>query len=125
MVAASRLNSKACDLAVTDADIAFVSDLFSEAGTITTRKMMGGLSIYCDGEIFSIMTAEGQLMIKAQGPLAKELEGLGASKFTYTRKTGKTTSMCYWDLPESAMDDPETAADWARRSLKDTAENKG
>ena len=110
---------------VSDADIAFVKDLFSQAGTISTRKMMGGLSIYCDGEIFSIMTAEGQLMLKAQGPLASELEELGSAKFTYTRKNGKTTSMCYWDLPGEAMDDPETAADWARRSINDTREYKG
>ena len=112
-------------MAVTDDDIAFVSDLFSGAGKISTRKMMGGLSIYCDGTIFSIMTGEGRMMIKAQGPLAEELEALGSEKFTYTRKTGKTTSMCYWDLPEAAMDDPDTAADWARRSLKDTAEYEG
>ena len=63
-------------VAVTDADIEFVADLFSQAGTITTRKMLGGLSIYCDGEIFSIMTSEGKLMLKAQGPLALELENL-------------------------------------------------
>ena len=86
---------------------------------------MGGLSIYCDGVIFSIMTAEGQLMIKAQGPLAGELEELGMSKFTYTRKDGKTSHMCYWDLPGDAMDDPEIAAHWAHRSLQDTAEYKG
>ena len=82
-------------MAVTDADIEFVADLFSQAGTITTRKMLGGLSIYCDGEIFSIMTSEGKLMLKAQGPLALELENLGSEKFTYTRKNGVTSSMCY------------------------------
>ncbi|MEM7242775.1 MAG: TfoX/Sxy family protein [Pseudomonadota bacterium] len=112
-------------MAVSEADIAFVTDLFNEAGTITTRKMMGGLSIYCEGEIFSIMTSDGHVMLKAQGPLAAELESLGSSKFTYTRKNGTTTSMCYWDLPDAALDDPETAVDWARRSLKDTAEYKG
>ena len=87
--------------------------------------MMGGLSIYCDSVIFAIMTAEGRIMVKAREVLAEELEAEGSRIFEYTQKSGKTVSMCYWDLPEAAIDDPEIAVDWARRSLQNSAEIDG
>ena len=34
-----------------------------------------------------------------------------------TRKDGKVASMGYWTLPDSAIEDPDEACAWARRSL--------
>ncbi len=42
-------------MAVSDEEIAFAIDLFSDLGEITTRKMMGGLCLYHDGTIFAIL----------------------------------------------------------------------
>ena len=103
---------------VTAEDIAFVTDLFSEVAPITTRKMMGGLSIYSDGQIFAMMLSDGQLMIKATNDLAEALQSEGSIPFTYTnKKSGKQVSMPYWSLPESALEDPDSACEWARKSL--------
>ena len=41
----------------------------------------------------------------------------GSRKFTYPTKDGRTMSMGYWTLPEPALDDPDEAVAWARRSL--------
>lgn len=108
-------------MAVSDADIEFVCDLFSGAGRITTRKMMGGLSIYCDGDIFAIQTGEGRLMLRATADLADDLAELGGAQFRYERKDGRASTMRYWDLPGDSLDDPDLAADWARRSLANSA----
>ena len=39
-------------MSISNADIAFVKDLFAGVGTLTTRKMFGGLAIYADGVDF-------------------------------------------------------------------------
>ena len=105
-------------MSITDEDIEFSHELFSEVGEITSRKMMGGLSIYADGQIFAILNAEGRLYLKAANALAKRLEAAGSSLFTYTGKNGKTRHMNYWTMPEDALDDPARAAEWARDSLR-------
>jgi DNA transformation protein len=106
-------------MAVSAEDIAFVTDLFSDLAPISTRKMMGGLSIYSDGQIFAMMFGDGTLMLKASGALAQELADLGCTAFTYTnKKSGKLVSMPYWSLPDAALDDPTEACIWARKSLQ-------
>ena len=107
-------------MSVGDEEIEFVKDLFAAVGEITTRKMMGGLSIYADGKIFSMMRQDGRLYIKAAGPLAERLEAAGGILFTYDKKDGKQGHMNYWTLPEAALDDPEAACEWANASLDAT-----
>ena len=104
-------------MSVGDEDIEFVKELFAEVGEITTRKMMGGLAIYADSNIFSMMRDDGRLYIKAVGPLAERLDAAGGKLFTYDRKNGKQGHMNYWTLPEAALDDPDAACEWAKASL--------
>lgn len=104
-------------MSASDEDIDFVTDLFSEIGPISTRKMMGGLSIYASGQIFSIIGPEGKLYLKATDALAQALADEGSEIFEYTRKDGKSVQMGYWTLPDAALDDPELACTWARKAL--------
>ncbi len=97
-------------MAVSDADIAFVQDLFAPLGDITTRKMMGGLSIYCRGRIFAMLSGAGRLYLKSKGDFDREMAAAGGELFTYDGG-----SMAYRSLPEAALEDAETACDWARR----------
>lgn len=106
-------------MAVTAADIAFVTDLFSELNNLSTRKMFGGLSIYADGQIFALIGPDDKLFLKAKDDLATELADQGGEQFVYHHeKSGKVSRMHYWTLPEDALDDPEIACDWARKSLR-------
>jgi DNA transformation protein len=106
-------------VAVSDDQIAFVRDLFRAIPGVTTRKMFGGLGVYSEGTIFALIGPGDAIMVKARGALADALEAEGSEQFwTYE---GKTVNMPYWTLPDSALDDPDEAADWARRSL---AENQ-
>lgn len=104
-------------MSVSDEDIAHALDLFSEFDDLTTRKMMGGLCIYASGTIFALLYSDGQLFLKAQGEMAEKLEDMGATRWQYTRKDGKVTSMPYWTMPDAALDDPELACSLARETL--------
>lgn len=99
-------------MSVSDAEVAYAMELFSSLGPLTSRKMMGGLSIYCEGRIFAILSGEGRIFLKAKGAFAEDLAAEGAEKFEMGGKT-----MGYWTLPDEALDDPDLAADWARRAL--------
>lgn len=100
-------------MSVNDAEIAHVLELFEDLGGLSHRKMMGGASIYCDGQIFAILSSDGQIYLKAKDAFAAALEAEGARKFAMADGRG----MGYWTLPDTALDDPELACDWARRAL--------
>lgn len=100
------------------ADIAFVQDLFTDIPDLTTRKMFGGLGIYPGGVIFALMRSDGEVLLKAEeGPFAERLAGLGCGKWTYTRKNGTESSMPYYSLPGSALDDPSEAGALGHEAL--------
>ncbi|MBV1866568.1 MAG: TfoX/Sxy family protein [Marinosulfonomonas sp.] len=102
-------------MSITSDDIAFIEDLFAPLGTITHRKMMGGLTIYCDGQVFSILDSANTLYLKAKGDFANQIADAGAVQFG--ADTGKT--MGYWTMPEAALDDEYLARDWATRALSE------
>ena len=77
-------------MSISDADIAFVKDLFSGVGTLTTRKMFGGLAVYADGVIFALVISTGALMIKAKGALASDLAAQGSQQFIHDGKGDKS-----------------------------------
>ena len=104
-------------MAVSAATRAFVLELFDALGAVTARAMMGGLTLYCDGQVFALITGDERIYLKAAGRLAEALAAEGAEQFAYTRRDGVTARMGYWSLPDAALDDPEAACDWARRAL--------
>ncbi|EBA11631.1 TfoX/Sxy family protein [Roseobacter sp. CCS2] len=95
-------------MALADADIAFATDLFSDLGRVTTRKMFGGMCLYLDGGVFALMSSDGQLYLKAKGDIVTALTDHGATQFH---------NMPYWSVPDAALDDPMEACTLARRTI--------
>ena len=105
-------------MSLSAADIAFARDLFADLPDLTTKRLFGGMALYCGGTIFALLHSDGQILIKAQdGAFADHLAGLGSEKWTYTRKDGAASSMPYWSLPDAALDDPAEACALARAAL--------
>jgi DNA transformation protein len=104
-------------MALGQGDIAFALDLFDGLGTLTTRRMFGGLCLYCDGTVFAILRSDGALLIKAAGAFRDRVEAEGWEQWTYTRKTGTASAMPYWHLPDTVRDTPEDAQAIARAAL--------
>ena len=98
-----------------DQTIIQAKDLFADLGTISHRKMFGGAGIYAEGVMFALVLAD-EIMIKATGPFAEDLEARGSTPFVYEAK-GKSSKMSYWRLPESAFDDPDEALTLAQRAV--------
>lgn len=98
-----------------DATIAQAKDLFHEIGTVSHRKMFGGAGLYAESVMFCLVLSD-EIMLKATGGFAADLEALGSTPFIYEGKS-KPVAMSYWRLPESAFDDPDEALALARRAL--------
>ena len=90
-------------------------DLFGELGPLHLRRMFGGLGLFIDDAMFGLVVSE-TIYMKTEPELAKAYADAGSEPFTYSGG-GKSVEMSYWRLPDSALDDPDEALDWARRSL--------
>ena len=100
-------------MTVSDADIAHAEELFAPLGALSSRKMFGGLGIYHQDNIFALVNRSGQIFLKAKGDFAQSLATQGSSQFG----EGHGRLMPYWTLPDTALDDPDCASDWARQAL--------
>ncbi len=73
--------------------------------------------IHSDGLVFALVGPDDRIFLKASEDLAEALRAEGSERFEFSRKDGRITRTGYWTLPDSALDDPEEACAWARRSL--------
>jgi len=91
-------------------------DLFAGLGPIRTGRMFGGTSLYIDDAMFAVIFGDA-LYMKADKPLAAEYTEAGSQPFQYDTKSGTRSIAGLTSLPDSAMDDPEEALFWARKSM--------
>ncbi len=79
--------------------------------------MFGAAGVFSSEAMFALL-ADEIVYLKADAELRRALEAEGGAPFRYTQtKTGKTIEMGYVSLPEAALDDPEIASAWGRKSL--------
>jgi len=90
---------------------------FAALGPIEIKRMFGAGAVYADGRIFALLD-DGVVWLKADEINAPQMIEAGARQFTYPTKDGQTMSMAYWSLPDTAMDDPDEAVAWARKSIE-------
>jgi len=94
-----------------------IRDIFQTFGPVSIRRMFGGQGIYRDGVMFALAD-EGELYLKVDDESVAHFRDLGSRPFSYQTKDGRTTIMSYWLMPESALDDPDEAAELARMALR-------
>jgi DNA transformation protein and related proteins len=99
-----------------------IRDLFASLGPVRTRTMFGGQGIYCGERMFALEAA-GEIFLKADAETIPAFRAAGSRPFTY-RKNGAATTMSYWLLPETALDDPDEAGRWGRLALEAAGRSK-
>jgi DNA transformation protein len=95
---------------------AHVRDLFGGLGPIDIRRMFGGAGIYLGDAMFGLIYEDGLIYMRGDADLGPAYEAEGSVQWVYEGK-GKPVAMPYWRLPDAAMDDPDEALGWARRSM--------
>jgi len=97
-------------------DAEAICDVFRGFGPVQIRRMFGGKGIYQDGLMFAL-EAGGELYLKVDEENVGTLQELGSRPFTVEMRNGRATLTSYWLMPESALDDPDEARDYAASAL--------
>lgn len=95
-----------------------IGDLFSGLGPVTIKRMFGGKGIYFDGLIVAL-EIDGDILLKADKKTVPEFEAAGCRQWVYDGHKGRAaTAMPYWSIPDSAIDDADEMAGWARKAYE-------
>jgi DNA transformation protein len=96
----------------------FLSELFSDFGPVTLRRMFSGFGISVDGTNFALALRAG-LYFRADEETIPQFQVEGSKPFQYQqRSTAKVVTVnSYWELPARLFDDQEELAGWARAAL--------
>jgi DNA transformation protein len=98
-------------------DAEAIREIFQAFGPVSIRRMFGGQGIYRDGAMFALED-EGELYLKVDDESVGHLRDLGSRPFSYQTKDGRTTILSFWLMPESALDNPDEAAELARMAFR-------
>ena len=78
--------------------------------------MFGGQGVY-QGELMFALVASDELYLKVDDESIGFFRDLGSRPFAYETRDGRKSIMSYWLMPESALDDPDEAAQLANMAL--------
>ena len=96
----------------------FLSELFSDFGPVTLRRMFSGFGISVDGTNFALALRAG-LYFRADEQTIPQFQAEGSKPFAYQqRSTAKVVTVnSYWELPARLFDDTEELTSWAKAAL--------
>ena len=95
---------------------AFVEELFAGFGPVRFKRMFGVVGLFAGDVIFGLIDDE-TIYLRADEAMRAEMEAEGSVRWVYRFSAKPIGTMSYWRLPETALDDPDEAAAWARKAL--------
>jgi DNA transformation protein len=100
-----------------DGLIDWLGEELADLGSLSSRRMMGGMTLYLDGTVFAILD-DGELWLKADAVSDGIWDEAGCARFTYEMGEGRTGSMNYRRAPSEVYDDGDTLRRWAALALE-------
>jgi len=92
----------------------FVIDQLAGAGDVISRKMFGGVGLYCDGVFFGLI-ARDELYLKVDDQTRDGFEAEGARPFK--PYANRPVSMQYYAVPVSVLESAPELVRWAERAI--------
>lgn len=80
---------------------------------VTSRRMFGGIGLYCGARLFGIVF-KGEVFMRADDGMRRSLARSGAGAFRPYR--GKIVN-AYWSVPAALLADKRRLRAWARRAI--------
>ncbi|TZG28094.1 TfoX/Sxy family protein [Sphingomonas montanisoli] len=94
----------------------WVAEALAPMGEVTSRRMMGGHTLYLDGTVFAIAALD-DLWFKSDATSNPAWDVEGCDPFTYDAK-GETRTMNYRRAPSDVHDDADAMRHWAGLALE-------
>ena len=99
----------------------FVAEQLGGCGPIVTKRMFGGVGIYCSDIFFAIIDND-VLYLKTDDSNRKDFEAAGSGPFRPTGEGGET--MMYYSVPVSVLEDADELAAWGRKAIAVAAKTR-
>lgn len=93
-------------MAVDPGLVELVTEALEPLGSLSSRAMMGGRTLYLDGTVFAIL-GDDKLWFKADAESDAAWDAMGAPRFTYEFADGRVGSMNYRRAPDEVYDDAD------------------
>jgi DNA transformation protein and related proteins len=103
-------------MAADQALIDWVAEAMAPVGEVSSKRLFGGASLYCQGVAFAIVGFDA-LWFKADAESDATWGAAGAERFTVTRESGQVQSINYRRAPEDVYDDPDVLREWGLLAL--------
>lgn len=95
--------------------LAYVLEQLSVLRYVTSRRMFGGIGIYCDGTFFGLIDND-TLFFKVDDTNRPDYVARNMAAFRpFADKPD--LSMSYFEVPADALEDRDELAQWARKSI--------
>jgi len=104
-------------MAYSPSDGEWVQELLAGLGPLTIKRMFGAAGVYHEGLMFAVID-DGVLWLRADAENVEALKAAGSRQFEFQSRDGEVMQLSYWTIPETAVDDPDEACDWARASIE-------
>jgi DNA transformation protein len=99
----------------------FVLEQLAGLGAVSSRRMFGGVGLYCSGKFFGLI-AEGALYLRVDDRNRGDYLARGMSPFRPYRDRPEV-SMSYYQAPVEVIEDPDELVAWSRAALRAAAES--
>jgi DNA transformation protein len=100
-------------MAVGDSALAFVLDQLDGLGALRSRRMFGGVGLYC-GDVFFALMDDGRLFFKVDDLTRARYTRRGLEPF---QPEGMAAMASYYPVPASILEDADTLVVWAREAV--------
>ncbi|WP_045836791.1 TfoX/Sxy family protein [Hyphomicrobium sp. 99] len=103
-------------MSANDEILQILKDALERAGSVSGRRMFGGVGVYFDGIFFAIID-DGVIYLKTSEATRPVFEAEHSRAFSYMTKNGSAALHSYWRLPERLLDDADELTEWASASV--------
>jgi DNA transformation protein and related proteins len=104
-------------MALSQGFIETLTDQLAPLGHLTVRKMFGGAAVYCDGQIFALLS-DDTLYLKVDDETRGAFEAEGCGPFVYSAKGAVQQVMtAYHRAPDRLLDDEDELRAWVRAAI--------
>src|SRR3954464_5353903 len=101
-------------MSVSDGYKTFILEQLQVAGSVTAKRMFGGIGLYLEGTFFGLID-DDVLYFKADDSTRADFERLGSSPF---RPYGNDSySMHYYEVPADVLEERSALKEWADKAV--------
>jgi DNA transformation protein and related proteins len=103
-------------MAVSANFLSYVIDQLTGLGAVRTRRMFGGIGLYCDDLFFGLID-DDVVYFKVDDSNRADYTSRGSKAFRPVADDPSAVSMSYFNVPEDVLEDSDEVRRWARKSV--------